>query len=98
MIRHDVEVVIHSYHHRFGLAPGDPSMESTEERLATQPRIAVPTIVLHGEADGVLPAEGSNCHDQIFTRAYERRVIPLAGHNLPQERPNEFAYAALAFI
>jgi pimeloyl-ACP methyl ester carboxylesterase len=93
-----VEVVIHSYRHRFGLAPGDPSIENTEERLATQPRITVPTIVLHGEADGVIPAEGSKCHDQFFTRAYERRVIPLAGHNLPQERPDEFAKAVLTLI
>ena len=93
-----VEVVIHSYRHRFGLVPGDPSIENTEERLATQPRITVPTIVLHGETDGVIPVEGSENHDQFFTRAYARRVIPLAGHNLPQERPNEFAKAVLTLI
>ena len=93
-----VEVVIHSYRHRFGLVPGDPSMENTEERLATQPRITVPTIVLHGEADGVIPVEGSKYHDQFFTGAYEHRVIPLAGHNLPQESPNEFVKAVLTLI
>src|SRR6516162_4747845 len=50
-----VEVVIQSYRHRFGLAPGDPSLEAIEERLAAQPPITVPTIVLHGACDGVSP-------------------------------------------
>src|SRR5208282_3693119 len=39
-----VPVVIHSYRHRYGAAPGDPSLEAIEERLAAGPRIAVPTI------------------------------------------------------
>lgn len=93
-----VEVVIHSYRHRFGLVPGDPSIENTEERCAGQPRITVPTIVLHGEADGVIPVEGSQYHDRFFSGAYERRVIPLSGHNLPQESPNDFAKAVLTLI
>jgi pimeloyl-ACP methyl ester carboxylesterase len=88
-----VEVVIHSYRHRFGLVKGDPSLEKIERQLAAQPRIAVPTKVLHGAADGVLPAEGSQDHSHFFTGAYERRVIPMAGHNLPQEAPGEFAAA-----
>ena len=41
-----VEVVIHSYRHRFGWAPGDPGLEAIEERLAAMPHIGVPTIVL----------------------------------------------------
>lgn len=93
-----VEVVIHSYRHRYGLVPGDPSIENTEKQLATQPRISVPTIVLHGEADGVIPVEGSKDHDQFFTGAYERQVIPSAGHNLPQEVPKDFAQAVLSLI
>lgn len=31
----------------------------------------------------------------MFTARYERRVIPIAGHNLPQEVPQEFAAAIL---
>ena len=50
-----VEVVIQSYRHRFGYAPGDPALEGIEARLAAQPRIAVPTIAPHGAGDGVGP-------------------------------------------
>src|SRR6267142_2204261 len=37
-----VDVVIHSYRHRFGYVPGDPALEPMEERLAARPRIGVP--------------------------------------------------------
>jgi pimeloyl-ACP methyl ester carboxylesterase len=50
-----VEVVIHSYRHRFGYAPGDPALAGVEAALARQPMIAVPSINLHGESDGVGP-------------------------------------------
>jgi pimeloyl-ACP methyl ester carboxylesterase len=82
-----VEVVIQSYRHRFGLAPGDPSLEAIEERLAAQPPIAVPTIVLHGACDGVSPPQGSEGHARFFAGPYQRRVVPAAGHFLPQETP-----------
>jgi pimeloyl-ACP methyl ester carboxylesterase len=32
----------------------------------------------------------------MFTGRYERRVIPLVGHNVPQEAPREFAEAVLS--
>ncbi len=93
-----VTVVIHSYRHRFGLVPGDPSSEDIEARLAAQPPITVPTIVLHGQDDGVTPVAGSERHDQHFKARYERRVIPDAGHNLPQEAPDDFAAAVLSLL
>ena len=82
-----VAVVIHSYRHRFGLAPGDPAVEDTERRLATQPPIAVPTITLHGRDNGVLPVESSEHHARHFTGRYERRLLDSAGHNLRWRRP-----------
>lgn len=91
-----VDVVIHSYRHRFGLAPGDASVQDTEERLTTRPQIAVPTIVLHGHDNGVIPVASSEVDRRFFTGGYERRVIPSAGHNLPQEVPKDFAAAVLA--
>jgi pimeloyl-ACP methyl ester carboxylesterase len=91
-----VPVVIHSYRHRFGLVAGDPALEDTERRLAAQPAITVPTIVLHGHDNGVNPVRGSERHDRHFSAAYQRRVVPAAGHNLPQEVPAEFAGAVLA--
>jgi len=88
-----VEVVIQSYRHRHQNAPGDPSLAAVEARLAVQPSITVPTIVLHGEADGVGPVAGSESDARHFTGSYERRVIPVAGHFLPNEAPEAIAQA-----
>ena len=91
-----VDVVIHSYRHRYGLVAGDPAVEDTERRLFAQPRIAVPAIALDGDGDGVVRLGGAAKHAHYFTGAYERRVLPTVGHNLPQEAPEEFAAAVLA--
>jgi pimeloyl-ACP methyl ester carboxylesterase len=90
-----VDVVIHSYRHRTGSAAGDPRYASVEARLADQPRISVPTINLHGAADGVAPARASEGHGKHFTAAYQRRVLQNVGHNVPQEAPQAFADAVL---
>jgi pimeloyl-ACP methyl ester carboxylesterase len=82
-----VEIVIHSYRHRYGAAAGDPSLKAVEQQLIGQPRITVPTIVLHGECDGVHPPGLSEGQEKLFSAHYERRVIPLAGHLFPREAP-----------
>jgi pimeloyl-ACP methyl ester carboxylesterase len=91
-----VDVVIHSYRVRYGLVAGDPAMDQTERRLAPQPPITVPTIVLHGHDNGISPLKSSERHASQFKGPYERRVIDGVGHNLPQEAPAEFAAAVLA--
>ncbi|MFC3108526.1 alpha/beta fold hydrolase [Undibacterium arcticum] len=93
-----VAVVIHSYRHRFALIPGDPAVENTELLLVAQPPITVPTVVLDGGGDGVSLVGGSEHHDRFFTGPYQRRVIPVVGHNLPQEAPHDFAAAILSVI
>ena len=93
-----VPVVIHSYRHRYGLVPGDPAVEETEGRLTAQPPIGVPTISLDGDADGVMQGDGSARHRRFFTGAYERRVLPGIGHNVPQEAPEAFARAILDLV
>jgi pimeloyl-ACP methyl ester carboxylesterase len=93
-----VEVVIHSYRHRFGLTPGDPLLDVTEAKLATIPSISIPTITLHGAADTVTPPSISECDRSFFTSTYERRVIPSVGHNLPQEAPHAFAEAVQSLV
>jgi len=84
-----VDVVIQSYRHRYGYAPGDPAVTGIEAKLAAQPTISVPTINLHGDADGVGPASRTDPHTRMFTGPYERRLIPQVGHNVPQEAPAE---------
>jgi pimeloyl-ACP methyl ester carboxylesterase len=93
-----VDVVIHSYRHRYGLVPGDPALEDIEQRLAAQPAICVPTVVLHGQANSVLPAVGLELRERRFSGTYQRRVIGRIGHNVPQEAPQQFAEAVLSLI
>jgi pimeloyl-ACP methyl ester carboxylesterase len=90
-----VEVVIQSYRHRFSLAPGDPTLQPIEDRLAAQPPITVPTIILHGACDGVSLPQSSEAHARFFTGPYQRRVVPVAGHFLPQEAPAALIEALL---
>jgi pimeloyl-ACP methyl ester carboxylesterase len=93
-----VDVVVQSYRHRYGYAPGDPALESIEEQLALQPLISVPTIVLDGADDGVARVSATDRHAPLFTSAYQRRVIPGAGHNLPQETPSAVVEAVLELL
>ena len=90
-----VEVVIHSYRHRHGNAEGDPRYSATEARLATQPKINVPAIVIHGVVDEVMPVWKSEGHERYFPGAYQRRLFENVGHNPPQESPKAFAQAVL---
>lgn len=90
-----VEVVVHSYRVRYGLAVGDPALQATEDRLVDRPAIAVPSIALEGADDGVIRPALSESHARGFSGPYERRVIPGTGHNLPQEAPEAFARAVL---
>src|SRR5436190_797148 len=93
-----VDVVIHSYRVRYGYAAGDPSLAEIERRLAAKPPITVPTVVLHGEADGIAPPRSSQDHAKHFTGPYQRRLVPRAGHALPQDAPREMADAVLELI
>ncbi|MBP0588684.1 alpha/beta hydrolase [Paraburkholderia sp. LEh10] len=88
-----VDVVIHSYRHRLGLAPGYPLHEATEKKLASTPPVTVPAITLDGLADGVIPATDDRASASKFTGPRIHRQIPNAGHNLPQEAPKAFADA-----
>jgi pimeloyl-ACP methyl ester carboxylesterase len=88
-----VDVVIHSYRHRYALVEGDPAYAAIEAQLAAQPPIRVPTIAIDGDRDGVIA--GTAHHARKFEGFFERRVFNGAGHNLPQERPAEWAQAVL---
>ena len=82
----------------FGGAPGDPSLEPLEERLAARPRIGVPTVVLHGGSDGVAPADSSAGHVRFFSGPYVRWVIPAAGHFLAWEAPDAIVQAVRELV
>ena len=90
-----VEVVIHSYRHRFGLVPGDPALEPLEQRLAAQPALIVPAVTLEGAGDGVDPPKGPSPR---FRDLRGHHTVPGVGHNLPQEAPDAFAAAVTALL
>src|SRR3569623_2164379 len=48
-----VDVVIHSYRHRYALVEGDPAYAAIAAKLAAQPAIRVPTIAIDGDCVGV---------------------------------------------
>ena len=93
-----VDVVIHSYRHRFGLAGGDPQYADIQRRLAALPVITVPAITMDGDGDGVAAATDGAAQAAKFVGRRAHRVIPRAGHNLPQEEPEAFAAAAMELI
>jgi pimeloyl-ACP methyl ester carboxylesterase len=80
-----VEVVIHSYRHRHGNAPGDPRFEAVERRLAARPPIPVPTVILHGGDDGVSLSRATERELALFPAVTARRIVAGAGHFLPRE-------------
>lgn len=93
-----IDVVIHSYRHRLAAAPGDPALEDIERRLAAQPPITVPSIVLHGDDNALDPPVESDPSASKFTGPYQRRRLKGVGHNPPQEAPAAFADAILSLI
>ena len=92
------QVTLHSYQHRWGHAPADPYYEADEKVLHPAPVLAVPSLVLHGGADGVsLPATSAN-KEKFFSARYERQVIPGVGHFPQREAPQKVAQAILDFV
>lgn len=88
-----VDIVIQSYRHRYGVAPGDPALDTIEAQLARQPPITVPTIALQGEADGVSPPDRTERAARHFSGPYQSLIIPRAGHFLPREAPEAVVQA-----
>ncbi|MBY6707083.1 alpha/beta hydrolase [Rhodococcus sp. BP-241] len=87
-----VDVAVHSYRHRYGLVLGDDAYAETEQLLAEQPRITVPTIVVDPTEDTVAALYGTSDHSAHFTDLIDVRAVD-AGHNPPQELPGQFADA-----
>ena len=90
-----VDIVIHNYRWRLGLADGEPEYEELERRLAEAPVITVPAITLEGDANGA-PHPEPAAYAEKFTGKYTHRLVAGGvGHNLPQEAPHAFAEAVV---
>ena len=84
-----VDIVIHNYRWRLGIAPGEPRYDSLDARLAVKPAITVPTITIGSDFDGA--AKDGTSYRQKFTGRYAHEVLDGVGHNVPQEAPQDFA-------
>ncbi|MGK6310717.1 alpha/beta fold hydrolase [Variovorax sp. DT-64] len=93
-----VDVSIHSFRHRFGAVKGDPAYAEIDRRLASLPAIQVRTVTLDGADDGAHGPTDGSAQAAKFTGPRTHRVIPGAGHNLPQEAPSAFADAVLELV
>ena len=90
-----VDVVIHSYKHRFGLSKSDPKYKSIQDKLSEMPSIIVPSITLDGQDDGVRPPSDEKVDSDKFTGFRRHKILSGVGHNVPQEAPEIFANAIL---
>ena len=89
-----VDVVIHSYRHRFGLAPGADEYEDDERLLATQPAVPVPAIVLDPTQDPMVRPRRREEHAAHFSSLLDHRLI-ASGHNQSFDAPDDVARAVL---
>lgn len=95
-----VDVVIHSYRHRVGNAPGEERFKAVEEQLAKRPKIQVPATLLYGGDDvlGQRSAEVTPAESELFPKLVAKRVIAGAGHFLPRENPPAVSTALLELL
>jgi len=90
-----VDIVIHNYRWRLGVAAGEAAYDDLEQQLATGPIITVPTITLEGDANGA-PHPDPSAYAAKFSGPYEHRTISGGvGHNLPQEASEDFVKAII---
>jgi pimeloyl-ACP methyl ester carboxylesterase len=90
-----VDIAIHNYRWRIGVADGERKYDDLENRLAALPAVAVPAITMEGDSNGAIHAD-SAAYRNKFSGKYEYRLITGGvGHNLPQEAPQAFAKAVI---
>ena len=94
-----VDVVIHSYRHRHGNAPGEARFLAVEQQLAERSPVRVPAIVLRGAESGFgRPASDPSRDQERFTSLVARRIVDGAGHSLPAQRPATVSSALLELL
>ena len=91
-------VVLHSYRHRWGFVPGHPFYADDEAKLNPAPVLSVPTLVLHGGADGCNHPDTSAGKERFFSGPYQRVVLDGIGHFPQREAHDDVANAILRFV
>ena len=68
------------------------------QRVAADPVIAVPTLMLQGSADPVALPQGSEGKEGSFSGPYERVVLDGLGHFLQRQGPEAVLGRLLPFL
>jgi pimeloyl-ACP methyl ester carboxylesterase len=90
-----VDIVMHDYRWRLGLADGERKYDDLEKRLAALPAVSVPAITMEGDSNGAAHPPSTAYRDK-FSGKYDYRLIAGGiGHNIPQEAPQAFAQAVI---
>jgi pimeloyl-ACP methyl ester carboxylesterase len=92
------EVVLHSYRHRWGFEPGDPTYAALEAKLNPTPQIGVPTLVLHGSQDYCNHPSTTLDRERFFSGRYARVLLDGVGHFPSREAPEKVAQAIIPFL
>ena len=71
---------------------------ATTDFRADLPRITVPTLVLHGDADATVPFEGSGARTHKMVKGSTLQVIPGAPHGMNVSHATEFNAGLTAFL
>ena len=82
-----VDVTLHSYRARWGEAAPDPASAWLEEKIAATRTLALPTLYIHGEADGVNPPSTAADVAAKFTGPFGRVALSGVGHFPQREHP-----------
>ncbi len=92
------DITLHSYRHRWGHAAADLHYAADEAALHPAPVLDVPTLVLHGAADGANDPETSAGKDHLFCGGYERRLLDGVGHFPAREAAAVVSTELLRFL
>jgi pimeloyl-ACP methyl ester carboxylesterase len=93
-----VDVTVHSYRARWGEAAPDPTGRWLEEKVKATPTLALPTLYVQGEVDGINPPSTSERVHAKFTGPFERVVLPGVGHFTQREAPGPVARLLAAHL
>ena len=81
-----------------GHAPGDPHYADEELQLKPAPVLAIPTLLLHGAADGVNHPDTSLGKETFFSGTYKRVLLVGVGHFPQREALGDVLAAVLSFL